>query len=214
MSTFEVDRALLADTLDKQAIRELVREERFWRDRGEWDKLAGCYTEDSHVKTTWFEGTAREFAAASKEMAERGRHSTHPIEPVHVRVKGDRALVESVAEIRNRGTIGGVEVDMVMYCRFFSRVQRTPEGWRLATFDGIYHKDAMAPVNPREALPVDWDDLRRRRPSYRAWACVLSSRGYDVGADELGDDRADLLEPFYSEAERWLEAGGSAGPGG
>jgi hypothetical protein len=189
---------------DKQAIRELVRVERFWRDRCEWDRLAACYTEDSLVRTTWFHGTGREFAAASRDMLERGRHSLHLITPTHLRVNGDRALSESLGEIHNRSSIEGVEVDTIMYCRFFSRVRRTEDGWRLASFDGIYHKDVIAPVIPGERLPVDWERMMSLRPSYRVWAYMISLRGYEIGQNELGDDRPDLLEPFYAAAERWL----------
>jgi hypothetical protein len=60
---------------DRQAIADLVRRERFHRDRRRWDDLADDYVEDSRVKTTWFEGTGREFAAASREVAQRGRES-------------------------------------------------------------------------------------------------------------------------------------------
>lgn len=202
-----IDQAALAEMLDKQAIAEVVRLERFWRDTGQWGKLADCYTEDSYVRTTWFRGSGKEFAAASREMAERGRVSTHPITPVLIRINGDRALCESMAEIRNRSVIDGVEVDMVQYCRFFSRLRRTPAGWKLVTFDGIYGRDTITPTNPADELPFDFDELRKERPSYRVWAYVLRLRGYDVGQEELGDDRPDLLKPFYEAAERWLETG-------
>jgi SnoaL-like domain len=192
---------------DTQAIAQLVRTERFWRDRCEWDQLAECYTEDSLVRTTWFHGTGREFAEASRDMLERGRHSLHLITPTHLRVNGDRALSESLGEIHNRSAIEGVEVDTIMYCRFFSRVRRTEDGWRLASFDGIYHKDVIAPVIPGERLPVDWERMMSLRPSYRVWAYMISLRGYEIGQDELGDDRPDLLEPFYAAAEWWLETG-------
>lgn len=197
----------LVEYLDRQAVSELVRMERFWRDRAEWDRLAACYTEDSRIRTTWFEGTGREFAAASREMAERGRLSTHHVTPTYIRVNGDRALVESLMEIHNRSTLDGVEVDTIMYGRFFSRVRRTAEGWRLASFHGIYHKDVIAPVNPSENVPIDWAELSRFRPSYRIWAYMMSRRGYKVTHDELGDDRPDLLQSFYRAAEHWLETG-------
>ena len=193
--------------LDKLAITELVRMERFCRDRAEWDRLAACYTEDSHVRTTWFEGTGRDFAAASRQMAERGRLSTHLVTPTHIRINGDRALAESLMEIHNRSTIDGVEVDTIMYGRFFSRVRRTAEGWRLASFHGIYHKDVIMPVNPAQKLTFDWGELARFRPSYRIWAYMMSRRGYEVTGDELGDDRPDLLQTFYRAAEHWLETG-------
>ncbi len=209
MSAVQAGKDALAEHLDKQAIAELVRMERFSRDRGEWDRLADCYTEDSRVRTTWFEGTGREFAAASREMAEKGRLSTHLITPTHIRVNGDRALVESLMEIHNRSTIDEVEVDTIMYGRFFSRVRRTAEGWRLASFDGIYRKDVIMPVNPAQKLPIDWAELNRFRPSYRIWAYMMSRRGYRVTHDELGDDRPDLLQAFYRAAEHWLRTGDS-----
>jgi hypothetical protein len=189
---------------DRQAIADLVRLERFHRDRRRWDELAEDYVEDSRVKTTWFEGSGREFAAASREMAERGRESIHLIAPSEVRVNGDRALCESNAQIVNGSVVHGIEVDMVQYCRFFSRVVRTPAGWRLASFDGIYHKDTIVPVNPGDSVPIEWEKLRDLRPSYRIWAYAISLKGYDIGQDELGDDRPDLLEPFYAAADRWL----------
>jgi hypothetical protein len=193
---------------DRQAIADLVRLERFHRDRRRWDELAEDYIEDSRVKTTWFEGTGGEFAAASREMAQRGRESIHLIAPSEIRVNGDRALCESNAQIVNRSVLHDVEVDMVQYCRFFSRAVRTPDGWRLASFDGIYHKDTIAPVNPGDTVPIDWDALRDLRPSYRIWAYAISLKGYEIGQDELGDDRPDLLEPFYAAAERWLAGEG------
>lgn len=190
---------------DKRAIAELVRMERFHRDRKDWDALAECYTEDSRVKTTWFEGTGREFAEASREMAEqRGRHSLHLITPTSIRVDGDRALSESLGEIHSRIEVEGVEADSTMYCRFFSRVRRTPAGWRLHTFDGIYGKDEIRPTNPNDQLPIDWSRLRSLRPSYRVWAYTISLKGYAIADDELGDDRPDLLAPFYAAADRWL----------
>jgi hypothetical protein len=197
----------MADTekLDRLAIAETVRMERFWRDRAEWDRLAACYTEDSRVKTTWFEGSGREFADASREMARRGRLSTHLVTPTHIRIHQDRALCESMMEIHNRGMLGDVEVDTIMYGRFFSRLRRTAAGWRLASFDGIYHKTVIAPVNPGETPPIDKAELSRYRPSYRLWAYMLSRRGYKVSDDELGDDRPDQLQAFYRAAETWLE---------
>jgi hypothetical protein len=59
-----VDDAALAELMDREAIFRLVKLERYWRDSGEWDKLAGAYVEDSWVRTTWFEGNGRDFTEA------------------------------------------------------------------------------------------------------------------------------------------------------
>jgi hypothetical protein len=192
--------------VDRAAIADLIRMERFHRDRRRWDALADDYIEDSRVKTTWFEGTGREFAEASRDMAQRGRESIHLITPTDIRINGDRALCESHAQIHNRSVVHGVEVDMTQFCRFFSRVVRTDEGWRLASFDGIYHKDTIVPTNPGDTVSIDWDQVSHLRPSYRIWAYAIGLKGYEISQDELGDDRPDLLEPFYAEADRWLTA--------
>jgi hypothetical protein len=198
---------LAADLTDRLEIAELIRLERYWRDTAQWDRLAGAYTEDSRVRTTWFDGSGAEFAEASREMAEqRGRQSRHLITPTHVRVVGDRALSDSYGEIHNRAMVEGVECDMLMYCRFFSRVRRTPDGWRLNSFDGIYAKDQIAPVDPSASLPFEWSELQRFRPSYRVWAYTLSLKGYAIGDEELGEDRPEQLAAFLAAAESWLQS--------
>jgi hypothetical protein len=200
----------LALALDKLQIFELVRLERLWRDLGEWDKLAEAYTEDAIIRTSWFHGNAREFAEGSKVMADRGRHSKHPIWPVYARVNGDRALVESRSQIQNRSEIDSVAVDTVQYVRFVSRVRRTPAGWRLVTFEGIYEKGTMAPVNPHDTVPVDWDEVRAATPrtSYQLHAWAIARRGYFVPDDLLGDDEPQQLREFFAAEEAWLLGAG------
>ena len=58
--------------LDKAAIRELVEFERYCRDNALWDEMKKCYTEDSHVKISWFEGTGHGFVDASSKWTEYG----------------------------------------------------------------------------------------------------------------------------------------------
>lgn len=199
-----VDLQLVAD---REAIYELVRLERYWRDIGDWERLEEAFVPDAVIQTTWFRGNARAFAEESRVMAESGRHSKHPIWPITATVNGDRALVESRAEIQNRSTIDDVEVDMVQYCRFFSRAVRTSEGWRLASFEGIYQRDTIAPVNPSETVRIDWSELAGFRPSYRIWAWSMSRRGYTINHELLGDDRPEQVRAFYEAERRWLENG-------
>jgi SnoaL-like domain len=191
--------------LDEAAVTRVIRLERFLRDQGNWEALAACYVADSCVRTTWFCGTGADFAEASRLMAANGRHSKHMIWPASVRVNGDRALSESPAAILNRSVIDGVEVDMVQWCRFFSRLVRTAEGWRLASFEGIYQKDEIRAVLPGEQLPDSWRlEILPFRESYRVWAWAMERRGYQVSRGLLGDDRPDSLKAFYAEEERWL----------
>lgn len=191
---------------DRESIFALVLRERFARDKGDWDALAASYVPWARIRTTWFDGTPAGFASESRVLAENGRLARHVVVPAWVKIAGERALVESNAEIQHRELVHGVEADMVQYCRFFSRVQRTDEGWRLASFDGIYTRDYLTPVNPEEIIPLDWTALRKLRPSYRVWSYTLGLRGFDVSQDIPADDRPDLLATFYREAEEWLAA--------
>jgi hypothetical protein len=199
-----------ATLADKLAIIELVSLERYWRDTGLWDNVAECFTEDAVITTTWFKGNARDFAQLSKEMAEHGRHSKHPIHPIYVRVNGDRALVESRAEIQNRDRLDGVAIDTLQYVRFFSRVVRTSVGWRLASFEGIYEKGTMAPVDPNARVPVDWSEIENSTPrtSYDLWFWSMSRRGYAIPNDRIGDDDPDQVRAFYTAEEAWLGGAG------
>ncbi len=190
--------------IDQFRLFELIRSERFARDSGDWDGLTEHYLPESYVRTTWFRGTGAEFSAMSKDMAEKGRHSKHPIWPIYAKVNGDRAITESYAQIQNRSTIEGIEVDMTQHCRFFSQAVRTPQGWKFLSFEAIYQKDSIQPVVPGTPIPLKWEDVEHLRPSYRIWAWAMTLRGYDVPDDLLGDDRPDLMAEFYARMNAWL----------
>jgi hypothetical protein len=202
------DPRLTKEFFDRQEIFELVRLERFWRDQCQWDKLAASYVPESQVCTTWFLGTGAEFAAASKVMFEdRGSRGKHMIWPAWARIKGDRAICESPGTIYARSLFDGIEIDMMNYARFHSLIVRTPRGWRMKSFMGIYMKDTMIAVNPTEKLPVDWNEIRKFRPAYRFLCYTMMRRGYSVSQELPGDDRPDITAAYYAKADRWLETG-------
>jgi hypothetical protein len=193
--------------LDRTEIFDLVRVERYYRDVKDWKGLIGSYVENAPVRTTWFDGPVEEFAAASQRKMARGSGAKHWIFPTVLQINGDRALIESPAAIFDRLTFDAVEFDSFQYCRFISRVVRTAQGWRLASFEAIYQRDHLRSVNPTEPLPVDWKLIKTLRPSYRFLAYCQICQGYKVNPELLGDDRPDLLEAFYVQEKRWLETG-------
>jgi hypothetical protein len=199
----------LARLLDRTEIFDLVRTERLYRDQRDWNGLIGSYVAKASVRTTWFEGTIEEFAEASRrKMTGSGASAAkHWIFPTALAINGERALIESPAAIFDRLIFDGVEFDSFQYCRFFSRVVRTAQCWRLASFEGIYQRDHLRSVNPAEPLPVDWDVIKTLRPSYKFLAYTQLRRGYRVDPELLGDDRPDLLEAFYARERHWLETG-------
>jgi hypothetical protein len=84
---------------------------------------------------------------------------------------------------------------------------RTAHGWKLGSFEGIYQRDQMQTVDPRDPLPVDWDVIKSLRPSYKFIGYTQVKRGYTLNPDLLGDDRPDLLQAFYTGEQEWLETG-------
>jgi hypothetical protein len=85
---------------------------------------------------------------------------------------------------------------------------KTEDGWRLASFEGIYQRDRMDAVNPADDPPIDWDLVEKLRPSYKFLAYNQIRQGYEVNPELIGDDRPDLLQAFHQREDKWLQAGG------
>ena len=128
----------------------------------------------------------------------------HRVFPAKFHQKGARAICESPANISERLTLDGVQLDVMAHVRFHSRLVLTDVGWRLNSFEAIYEKDSVQPVNPNDTLPLDWTMVNAMRPTYRFLAVCDTSRGHDVSQDLLGDDRPDVLEAFYLAERRWV----------
>jgi hypothetical protein len=203
----QASQARLERLLDRTDIFDLVRFERLCRDQRDFAGMVGCYVPRAPVRTTWFDGTVEDFAEASRAKMTSGSQAKHWIMPARLEIKDDRALVESPAVIFDRLTFDTIEFDTFQYCRFVSRVRRTADGWKLASFEGIYQRDQMQTVDPRDPLPVDWDVIKTLRPSYKFIGYTQVKRGYKLNPDLLGDDRPDLLEKFYAREKAWLQTG-------
>jgi hypothetical protein len=195
----------LPDPVVERELFALVRRERLARDTGDFNTLSSLHWEDSIVRVTWFEGTIAEFIAVSRDQHQRGRgRGIHVLNPIRCEVDGDRAIVESQGEIHIRPRLNDVFCDVVSWCRFFSRLERRDGQWRLQTFDSIYCKDRIDPVNPDITLNLDSGRLESARASYRHLTYLNLSAGYTVPADLPGDDRPDLVAAFYKDATEWL----------
>jgi len=200
-------RARLERLLDRTEIFDLVRFERLCRDQRDFPGMVGCYMPNAPVRTSWFDGTVEDFAEASRKKMASGSQAKHWIMPARLEIKDGRALVESPAAIFDRLTFDGIEFDMFQYCRFFSRVIKTAKGWKLGSFEGIYQRDRIETVDPRDPLPVDWNIVNSLRPSYKFMGYTQVKRGYKLNPELLGDDRPDLLQAFYAREQQWLDTG-------
>ena len=199
----------LQSLLDREELFDLVRRERFARDQRRFDVMRACFHRDAYIRTSWYDGRGGDaYVEATRKWMGAAGNSKHWVFPAFAQVNGDRATVESPATIFNRAILDGVEVDFHVCCRFHSRVGRDDGAWKLLTFEVLFERDEMRPVNPSHRLPVDWEMLSTMRPSYRFLAYIQHSRGVNVNPDLLGDDRPEALEAFHRGEERWLAGDG------
>lgn len=191
--------------LDREELFDLVRRERFARDQRRFDVMRACFHRDAYIRTSWYDGRGGEaYVDATRKWMSATGNSKHWVFPAFAQVAGDRATVESPAMIFNRASPNGVEVDLHVFCRFFSRAVRESGVWKIMSFEVLFERDVLKPVNPSEALPIDWALLSTMRPSYKFLAYIQHTRGVDVNPDLLGDDRPDQLSAFHRGEELWL----------
>jgi hypothetical protein len=189
---------------DRAVIADLARRERFARDTADWDTLEDCFWPDALIRTTWFKGSAADFIAGSREMRAGGMISKHEISPARITIVGDRALIESNGQVIVRLVHRGVECDTTAWTRFFSRVRRQDGVWRLASWDAIYVKDRLDPLDWSNPPEIDREKLARCRTAYRHFHYTIIEAGGHCNDDLPGDDRPEVVREFYAEAERWL----------
>jgi hypothetical protein len=200
--------ARLQALLDREELFDLVRRERFARDQRRFDVMRDCFHDDAYVRTSWYDGRGGEaYVEATRKWMSSAGNSKHWVFPAFAQFAGDRATVESPATIFNRAKVGDVEVDFHVFCRFFSRAVRVAGGWKLLSFEVLFERDIMRPVDHEESLQIDRDLLATLRPSYRSLAYIQLSRGVKVNPDLLGDDRPEELSAFHAGEERWLAGG-------
>lgn len=200
--------ARLRAHLDREELFDLVRRERFARDQRRFDVMSACFHPDAYIRTSWYDGRGGDaYVEATRKWMSNTGNSKHWVFPAFAQITGDRATVESPAMIFNRARLENVEVDFHVFCRFFSRAFRESGAWKLLSFEVLFERDVMTPVNPSETLPIDWVKLNSMRPSYKFLAYIQSVRGVKVNPDLLGDDRPDQLAAFHAGEDRWLAGG-------
>jgi SnoaL-like protein len=191
---------------DVTEITQLVLRERQGRDRGWWEQMRSCFTEDSTVRLSWFRGSGPDFVTASEKMVARGDAALHRLSPPVVNQVGDRAIVELSAVIEIRTVIDDIEVDLSSSARLNYRVRRHNGDWLVAALDPVYEHDTLLAAHPGVQLSITPADVAAFRPSYRFLAYTFGKRGYPVGDDLYGDDRPEAAAAFYRDARAWLTA--------
>lgn len=189
---------------DTEAVTQLVLRERQACDRGWYDEMSGCYTDDATIAMSWFTGPASEFIALTSARTTAGVWGRHCVSPPAVRVIGDRAWAELPLAIEFAVDVEGTPADLVSYCRSQYRAIRTRAGWRIAAITSIYERDTITPSVPGQSLPLTPEVFDGLRPAYRSLAWYFAEQGTPLPNDLLGDDiPGPVLEQYLLE-NLWL----------
>ena len=188
--------------LDKHNIKALIEAERYYRDNLQFDQMELCYSEESRVRITWYDGDGRAFVRRS---AGQGLGVKHKIYSTMIWLNGRRAIAEmQCVMMGRREMIEGVETDTKGYSRLLYKVEKESDDvWRIKGFDCIYERDWVASTDS-QALP---GGMTRpgARDSYKYLDAQLGRLGLDVSRDLPGEDDLSTIEGLYVEAEEWLK---------
>jgi len=195
---------------DRVAIMEVIQRERLARDMKQWEKMASCFSADSYVDISWFQGTGAEFAAASQNLAAGGLQSFHQMGPSVTRIRGRRALADTGCAIHVLWTFDGIDVDVISHARMYTRVANQNGNWLISGIRVAYIHDMMVPLDPTHAPKLEESELVGLPASYRFLSYVHKKRGHPPRLDLPGFDRPATVEALLASEEAWLMDGASA----
>jgi len=194
----------MSDLEDRLAIEALLNHWAIWRDAGDWPRFRSLWHDDGRMMATWFQGTADEFVAASREGWSKGVSILHFLGGIAVEIAGSRAVSQTKMTISQRALVHDVMCDVVCTGRFFDFLERREGRWGLVLRQPIYEKDRIDPVDPAARLRLDRALLERFPEGYRHLAYLQTQIGYEVKRDMPGL-KGPEVEALYRRGRAWLD---------
>ena len=195
-----------AEIEDQRQIRELVENWALWRDALMWDRFRTVWHDDGRMMATWFQGTADQFIAVSREGYARGVRILHFLGGTSIEVATPRAVAQTKMTISQRARVEDVLCDVVCTGRFYDFLEKRGGRWGLVLRQPIYEKDRLDPVDPAARLELDPVLLVQFPEGYRHLAYLQTRIGYKVKTDMPGLD-GPVVEALYRRGEAWLKGG-------
>ena len=196
--------------LDRLEIRELLENWVLWRDSGDWDRFATLWHEDGRMNATWFQASAREFAARSKAAFDNGTVALHTLGGTSIDVNGSRAVAQTKMQITQRATFDGVVVDVTCQGRFVDALEHRVGRWGLVLRQPVYELDRITPVDPTAILSLDPVLLASYPEGYRHLAYIQTHMGFEV-SKTLPGTRGPEITALNQRMADWLSGEPAAG---
>lgn len=193
----------MGDLQDRLAISALMQSWALARDTGDWDGLHATAHPGATVTTTWFDGSFEGFVESCRTSWAKGSRSQHVLGGTVAQLKGALALAQTRMSIHVRSRLDGVDVDAVCLGRFFDRVEKRGDAWRIVKRSVIYEKDRIDPVVPGARISLDPTLLASFPEGYRHLAYLQVRHGAQVNPN-LPTAHGQALERLLREGESWL----------
>ncbi len=147
------------------------------------------------------------FVTASEKAAANGNYPLHTVTPVEVTIKDNYALCESMCHIVARFKQNVAEWDIITECRFYQKLERVEEQWRLLTLEVLYVQDTIAPSAPNPAGTIEdlpLEGIEKFRPSYKYLAWRFAQMGVKVGDELAGTDNPESMREIVDRHYEWI----------
>lgn len=191
------------DIVERLRIRELIENWAIWRDAGDWERFATVWHDDGVMMATWFQGPASEFIRVTKEGWAKGVSILHFLGGTSIELAGDRAVAQTKMTISQRGSVHGVQCDVVCTGRFYDFIEKRAGRWGVVLRQPIYEKDRVDAVDPAAALSLDQNKLAEFPQGYRHLAYIQTQIGYAVKRD-MPQLTGPEVEKLYARGNAWL----------
>lgn len=195
---------------DRAAIREVIENWVLLRDAGLWTEFASVWHDDGWMTATWFQGSYRDFIAASREGFEKGTQISHFLGGFTCEVAGNRAIAQTKMKIEQRAAVDGVGVDVTCSGRFYDFLERRDGVWAIVRRQPIYERDRLDLIDPAATLTLDQERLAALPGGYRHLGYVQESVGLRVMRDLPGLTGA-AVDRLYAEGRGWLDGAPTVG---
>jgi len=188
---------------ERLAIREVVENWVLWRDAGDWERFRTVWHDDGRMMATWFQGTADEFIAVSREGFDKGVSILHFLGGSSIDVVQDRAIAQTKMQIMQRAPVHGVMCDVVCTGRFYDFMAKRNGSWGVVLRQPIYEKDRLDPLDPAARIELKKEQLDRFPVGYRHLAYLQTELGFKVKPDMPGL-KGPEVQALYARGKAWL----------
>jgi hypothetical protein len=192
------------DIVERLRIRELIENWAVWRDAGDWERFATVWHDDGVMMATWFQGPASEFIRVTKEGWAKGVSILHFLGGTSIDVAGNRAVAQTKMTISQRGSVHGVQCDVVCTGRFYDFIEKRAGRWGMVLRQPIYEKDRVDAVDPAATLAIDRQKLGEFPHGYRHLAYMQTQIGYAVKRD-MPQLTGPEVVALYARGNAWLK---------